>query len=408
MATKSWTIQQLDQYGLCLGCGLCESICGHEQVSMQLGNDGFFHPKVKQQVDHQKEAIISRICPGLNVVNDLTFTKEERIWGKMQALYAGYASDTETRTKGSSGGVISAIAIHALETKAVDAVLQVGGDRNDYERNALRISKTRADVLQCASSRYAPALIFSKILEILASNEDTYCFIGKPCDISALKNFLKEYPQYNHRFQLKVAILCAGMPSFKGTRAIVENFEAVPPVTDLAYRGNGWPGYFSFIDSRKKQYQLSYNDSWGKTLNQHLHFRCKLCPEGIGIQADIAVGDAWETSDGYPDFTEREGQSLVIVRTKEGAAFIQQAQKQNSLSLQTLDPEKIKLMQPYQYNRRLRAASRKLAFFVGSGKQLNFKKLQLFQTFLSADKWLLLKDFRGTLRRVRAKMSCKV
>lgn len=403
MATKVWTIQQLDAYGLCLGCGLCESICGSEQVRMELGSDGFFHPQVKC-VDPQKEAIISRICPGLNIVNDLIFTSKERVWGKMEALYAGYASDTETRTKGSSGGVVSALAIHALEANIVDAVLQVGGDRLDYERNTLHISKTRADVLGCASSRYAPATIFSKILEILASNEDSYCFIGKPCDISALKNFLKEYPQFNHRFKLKVAILCAGMPSFKGTQSIIEKYGAAPPVSDLAYRGNGWPGFFSFTDSKGKQYQQSYNDSWGKTLNQHLHFRCKLCPEGIGIQADIAVGDAWETTDGYPDFTEKEGQSLVIVRTEEGKAFLQQAQEQGSVWLQALHPDKIKLMQPFQYHRRLRAASRRLAFFIGSGKSLNFKKLQLFKTFLLADKWLLLKDFRGTLRRVRTKM----
>jgi len=403
MVTSFSTIQQLDQLGLCLGCGLCESVCGSENVEMQLGDDGFFHPNVKR-INAQHEAVINRICPGLNIVNDIPFGKKERIWGKINALYAGHSLDTVVRTRGSSGGMVSAIAIYTLETHLVNAVLQVGGDSNDYQRNSLHVSKTRADVLHCASSRYAPALVFNKILALLSNSDDTFCFIGKPCDIAALKNFIKEYPQYQDRFKLTVAILCAGMPSFKGTHTIIENFGATPPVSDLSYRGNGWPGNFSFTDSKQRQYQQSYNDSWGKTLNQHLHFRCKICPEGIGIQADLAVGDAWETSDGYPDFTEKEGQSLVIARTSIGTSLIRQAQQQGSILLKPITEDKIRLMQPYQYNRRLRALSRKFAFFVGSGKRLNFRNMQLFPAFLLADKLLLLKDFMGTLRRVRAKM----
>lgn len=403
MTTSISTIQQLDELGLCLGCGLCESVCGSKNVEMQLGEDGFFHPNVKR-VNVQHEAVINRICPGLNIVNDLPFSQRERIWGKINSLYAGYASDTLVRTKGSSGGMVSAIAIYVLETHLVNAVLQVGGDSSDYQRNTLHLSKTRADVLHCASSRYAPALVFSKIISLLSNSTDTFCFIGKPCDIAALKNFIREYPQYQSRFKLTVAIFCAGMPSFKGTRTIIENFGATPPVSGLSYRGNGWPGNFSFTDSKQRHYQLSYNDSWGKTLNQHLHFRCKICPEGIGIQADIALGDAWETSSGYPDFAEKDGWSLVITRTSRGANIIEEALQSSSIVLKPISQDKIKLMQPYQYNRRLRAFSRKLAFFIGTGKHLNFRKQQLFSAFLFADKLLLLKDFIGTLRRVRAKI----
>lgn len=403
MVKTSSAIERIDKLGLCLGCGLCETVCGPENVTMQLGADGFFHPRIAHVVP-QKEAIIKRICPGTNVVNDIPFARNERIWGKIRALYAGYSTDAEVRRRGSSGGIVSAIAIHLLETHQVDSVLQVGGDSSDYERNSLRVSRTRSDVLHCASSRYAPALVFNDLLQLLAASEDTIGFIGKPCDISALKNFLKEYPHYRERFRLTVAIMCAGIPSFSGTRAVIESLEASPPVTNLAYRGDGWPGYFSFTDSSNKQHRQSYNDSWGKTLNQHLHFRCKLCPEGIGIQADIAVGDAWETKDGYPDFTEKEGLSLVIARTPAGEAVLQRSQEMGEMVLEPLSVDTIKMMQPYQHNRRTRAASRAVAFGMVSGKRLNFKGLRLFDALWAADKLILLKDFLGTLRRVRAKM----
>lgn len=401
MNTRS-AIERIDRDQLCLGCGLCESICGSNHVKMQLGADGFFHPKVLHR-DPEKEAIIERICPGINVVNDLPFGKSERIWGKIRSLSAGYATDEIVRRKGSSGGVVSAIAIYLLETKQVDAVLQVGGDYHDYQRNTLRVSTNREDVLHCASSRYAPALVFDRILELLDTTDQRFGFVGKPCDVSALKNFLQVYPAYQPRFVITVAILCAGMPAFHGTKAIIDKLGAVPPVAGLVYRGDGWPGYFSFTDSRQRRYRQSYNDSWGKTLNQHLHFRCKLCPEGIGIQADIAVGDAWETHDGYPDFTEKEGQSLIIARTEAGASLLQQAVADRHLILTPVATDQIRVMQPYQYNRRTRAFTRRLALWLGSGVWLNFKKLRLFSAMLSANKLMLLKDFKGTFRRVRAR-----
>src|SRR5690606_3540435 len=185
---KSKTIRHIDNQGLCLGCGLCESICGSESVEMKLGDDGFFHPEIKKPVKPSDEEIIARICPGLNVVNDIPFGGKESIWGHIEGLWSSFSTDSEIRTKGSSGGVGSGLAIYMLERGIVDGVLQVGGDSSDYLRNSLKVSYNRFDVLDCASSRYAPALIFDRIFDILDSDDKSYAFIGKPCDISGLKN----------------------------------------------------------------------------------------------------------------------------------------------------------------------------------------------------------------------------
>ncbi|SEM91381.1 coenzyme F420 hydrogenase subunit beta [bacterium A37T11] len=392
-------IEKIDKYGLCLGCGLCESVFGKENLEMRLGEDGFFHPKIKNH-DEEKEKIIQKTCPGLNIINDIPFEKNEMVWGHIEQLSAGYSLDQEIRTKGSSGGIVSAIGIFMLESGKADAVLQIGGDAADYLRNQLQVSKTREEVLRCASSKYAPALVFNNILKLFEENEDRYCFIGKPCDISALKNILAEYPQYSARIVLTVSIMCAGIPSFIGTKAIITDFHAKEPVHNLSYRGGGWPGYFTFTDSLKKTFKRTYNDSWGKTLNQHLHFRCKVCPEGIGIQADIAVGDAWETKDGYPDFTEKEGVSLVIARTLRGKDLLSESEKMRKMSFVPQKIQSLRLMQPYQYTRRTRAASRRFAFFLATGVKLNFRNLRLYETLWLTKKHLILKDAWGTFKRV--------
>ncbi|WP_133159311.1 Coenzyme F420 hydrogenase/dehydrogenase, beta subunit C-terminal domain [Solitalea longa] len=365
---------------------------------MRLQKNGFFLPEIKS-LNADKEKVINEICPGINIVNDLSFGKDEKIWGRIEELRSGYSTDAEVRFHGSSGGIISAIAIHALSTGKVDAVLQVGGDSADFERNTLKISKSRHDVLECASSRYAPALIFDKIFEILESSNEVYCFIGKPCDISALKNFLNVYPIYKSRFKLYVSIMCAGMPSFNGTKEIINNLGANEPVNNLTYRGDGWPGYFSFADNQGQQFKMSYNDSWGNTLNRFLNFRCKLCPDGIGLQADIAVGDAWDTKDGYPDFSEKDGLSLVIARTKAGVEVLTDAQTEGSMCFEELPHFKLAQMQPYQYARRSRVGARVLAYILVKQRTLRFKHLRVWKNLIGVSPVDLLKEFMGTFRR---------
>jgi coenzyme F420 hydrogenase subunit beta len=392
-------IEKIDYDRLCIGCGLCESISGKDVFEMQLKPDGFFHPSIKT-FQKESQLIIKKVCPGINIVNDLHFNKSEIIWGKIEKIYSGYSTDIEIRQKGSSGGVVSALAIHMLENKIVDTILQVGGDKLDYVQNKLKMSRSKTEVLDCASSRYAPALIFNNFFEILNGITGNFCFIGKPCDISALKNILTIYPHYKNRFKLTIAIMCAGMPSFHGTQQIIKSFKAVPPIKNLFYRGNGWPGNLSFIDNGGQNFQMSYNDSWGKILGKYVHFRCKICPDGIGLQADIVVGDAWETKNGYPDFTEKEGQSIIACRTISGVKLIAQVEEKKEIIIKDLSIDNLKIMQPYQYLRRKTVGIRIFAFSLVKWRFLNFKRMGLFNNMLTLRPKIIAIQFIGTIKRL--------
>lgn len=393
-------IEKIVNKGLCLGCGLCEAVFEKKNVEMKLDRNGFFIPVGKIYPD-EKERVIHNICPGINIKNDIPLSKKESVWGHVLESYSAHSLDSRVRTKGSSGGIISEIAIYLLENNIVDSVLQVGSDAVDFKQNSLRISKNKEDVLSCAASRYAPALIFNNLLNILKNNEDKFCFIGKPCDISGLRNFLGEFPEYTQRFVYCISIVCAGIPSFAGTQDVIDSFAGVQyPIKDLTYRGNGWPGYFSFIDSNKKEYQMSYNDSWGKILGKQILFRCKICPDGIGLQADIVVGDAWETKDGYPDFTEREGQSLVLLRTKRASNLFSEMIKENRIDTQNLDLGTIRYMQPFQYSRRMYVGARILALYIIKGTCFHVHNTKIWNNLRHSSIKRSIREFLGTARRL--------
>ena len=73
----------------------------------------------------------------------------------------------------------------------MDAILQVGKNADHFMYNSLKVSRTREEILNNASSRYAPALVLNQITALLNSSEETFAFVGKPCDITAIKNYIQ-------------------------------------------------------------------------------------------------------------------------------------------------------------------------------------------------------------------------
>ena len=219
----------------------------------------------------------------------------------------------------------------------VNGILQVRVQDDTYLYNKLYISRTREDVLKCNSSRYAPALVFPDIINILESKpDDVYAFIGKPCDIVGLKNLIAKYPQYKERIKYYLSIFCAGMPSYNATQKALDTFGREEEPVILRYRGAGWPVFFKATYADGTSSMMSYNDSWGKILGRDLGFRCKICPDGIGMLADISSGDSWNTKNGYPDFTEADGKNFCFVRTTRGKNLIEKAKKAGYIQIEEI------------------------------------------------------------------------
>lgn len=388
-------IKDIIKNDLCLGCGLCSAI--DTNCKMEIGSHGFYRPQFAKE-NKQTEKIISQICPGINIHNPRT-DNDSSVWGKIELVSNAWATDNIIRQSSSSGGVTSALAIYLLESHEVDGILQVGVEDNNYLYNKLHVSKTKEEILKRNASRYAPALIFDQIVKILNSNNECYAFIGKPCDIAGLKNFLKCFPQYEGRIKFFLAIFCAGMPSYNASIKAIKTFNNSTQPMSLQYRGNGWPGYFTVKFEDGKVGKMTYNESWGKILGKELGFRCKICPDGIGLLADIASGDSWNTKDGYPDFTESDGKNFCFIRTKTGKKLFESAINDGYITEEPLNIEKIKDIQKYQFSRRHYVGWRILTVQILSGHILSFHNLGYGKMALRANYKKGIKEMLGTIRR---------
>jgi len=101
----------------------------------------------------------------------------------------------------------------------------------------------------------------------------------------------------------------------------MEHYGHITGLTDLRYRGNGWPGTFqaSFGISNSSP-PIAYQEAWGR-LTSFRPLRCNLCPDGLGRLGDLSCGDAWHRfqDDGNP------GRSIILTRTEQGSRLLERA-----------------------------------------------------------------------------------
>lgn len=391
-------IDIIKKFNLCMGCGLCASVLGEKKCKMQLNAEGFYEPRAIQPLSVSESKLVKKLCPGIHIEEKA----HKGVWGSMISVCEGWAVDAEIRYKAASGGVITSLAICALEQGLVDAILQVGVRDDSYLYNELRVSRSKEEVLRNAQSRYAPALVLHRIKEIFDSSIERFAFIGKPCDIAAMKNFTSLYPQYAERVKYYISIFCAGMSSYNATVKTWQMSGHQDEPTSLKYRGDGWPGNFVARFEDGTTFQLSYNESWGKILGHHVGFRCKICPDGIGMLADVAVGDSWNTKDGYPDFTESDGRSFCMVRTSMGNSLMKAALVNGYIETRALDINNIKQQQAYQYKRRKLEGWRLIPVQLMTGGILHFRGLAIWRQALSANLRVGFRNMLGTYKRIKS------
>lgn len=389
-------INKIIKRHFCIGCGMCASVLGADKCKMELGGGGFYIPAVLSDISKNESQLIRRLCPGIHVEGN----KQSGVWGSMKSIEESWSTDSVIRRKAASGGVVTSLALYLLESKTVDAILQVGVEEGSYLYNKLKISRSREDIISNAQSRYAPALVFNDIIEILDSTNEKFAFIGKPCDIAAMKNLLLEYKKYDDRIKALISIFCAGMPSYNASIMTWQMSGRTDEPIFLKYRGDGWPGNFCAKWKDGTEFQLSYNESWGKVLGRNIGFRCKICPDGIGMLADIAVGDSWNTKNGYPDFTESDGKCFVMVRTETGSNIMELAGKRGYIVRNSLSIDKIAEMQSYQYSRRKLEGWRLVPVQLFSGFMLKFKGLHIIKQALTANVLVGIKNMVGTAKRI--------
>jgi coenzyme F420 hydrogenase subunit beta len=357
----------------CTGCGACQLISA--RVTMSMDASGFLRPTVEvgakalDREGHQNElSLFKRTCPGIGVrAPRRQYNEQHPIFGGYVSVWEAWATDDEIRNAGSSGGVLTALASWLVGSGKSSGVV---GSRSDSLRPIrtvpIRIT-SREEAIAAAGSRYAPVC---NLPLLRGGDTQSTALIGKPCEVSAAHQLFDARQTSERERPILLSFFCAGTPSQVATDSLVTGLGIAPEqVTALRYRGNGWPGSFEVRTDRVVR-DMSYHESWGQHLGRELQWRCKLCVDGTGGHADIAVGDFWTADEkGFPTFEEQDGRSVAIARTRRGHEILLEAARSGVVHIEPLELDKVTPVQPLQAERKRALAGRLIGRALG-GKRV--------------------------------------
>jgi coenzyme F420 hydrogenase subunit beta len=338
-ATEIHRLETIVEQGMCIGCGLCQSIAGAANIRMSMNAEGGERPAVIGTVSESQLRLINAVCPGLHCEGYVHQTSVEAhedapqvhpIWGPTRWMGTGHAGDPQVRFHASSGGALSALGLHLLESREVEFILHVAASKERPTRTVRHLSFDAAQVIEASGSRYGPAAPLIDFAEVLDRGQ-RFAFIGKACDISAIRNFAAFDPRVDQLLRYTLNFYCGGVSEFGKTMDYVRRVglrEA--DVAHLRYRGDGCPGPMVIRSHSGAVHSFSYNEMWDDESRWQLQFRCKICPDSLGDLADVTVADVWPG--GKPD-TEGLGFNGFIARTKRGERLLQAAIRDGAIKI---------------------------------------------------------------------------
>lgn len=409
--TPQARLARIVEDGVCIGCGLCQSLAGPDKVMVQRIETGYECPVVVGELDHETVDLIYDVCPGTRF-NSLpqhlidADTQMDLYWGPYRQTLLAHASDDETRIKAATGGVLTALAKFLINSGRVDFVLHSRPSPQDATFGEHQLSFDESAVAAGTGSIYGPTAPLREICRVLDRGQP-FAFIGKPCDIAALRNLALFDQRVDRLVKYWLAPICGGyippeaMDKFLATRGLQR--------TDLIkfrYRGDGCPGRVEFKTKDGRTFDADMYEPYGgyDENSWQLPFRCKICPDGGGEAADICAGDQWENAapDPVKSLTD-PGTNAVIVRTAAGEELIEAAREAGYLTVvKPLDLRWYDTCQPHQLAKKRSLRARWDGLAAEGGLVPRTRGLRLETLAKETDPQTYQRQMEGARQRARA------
>lgn len=334
----------------CCGCYSCVQKCPKHCIAMIADEEGFYYPKIDTTVCINC-GLCESVCPQIHASSHK----------KPLNCYAIKHPSKEIQLASSSGGAFSLLAEYVLGQNGV-----VFGAAFDKDWNV--VHKYIEDVKQLDElrmSKYVQSNIGNsfKNAHTFLKNGRLVLFVGTPCQIHALKLFLKK----DYENLIAVDFVCHGVPSEKVWQEYLKQLFAVRRkntvssffipksisernalIRCIQFRNKrlGWEK-FSFVlqlnlaeptgDSEKNSVSPPVNNHKefiNETLYKNPYLRgfihdlylrpsCYVCKnKGSSSESDITLADFWGIRQTYPQLFNDKGISCVTINTSKGERFL--------------------------------------------------------------------------------------
>ena len=324
---------------LCTRCGTCVGVCPLSSITF---NDlwGECLPVLRGSCNECGLCI--RVCPGYGV--DFRTLNRELLGiepgspiGYHHGLYLGHAIDVQIRSKGSSGGVVTALLVELLRRGEIEGAVVVGRDPAAPWRPRALLATDESAIRAAAQSTYALTPI-NVVLQEMRHFSGRVAWVALPCQVHGLRKLAQSVPQLIRNIAYIIGLYCGNQLFFAATRSLLKRFDVQDDqVRELHYRAGAWPGQFEVRLQDNRSFAVS------KSAFNYLSFfytvpRCLWCIDLCNEFADVSVGDGWAREG------DEQGWSVVIGRTERGQALLQRMVAGRALYLEEIETETAQAM----------------------------------------------------------------
>lgn len=405
-------LYRICEEGLCIGCGLCESVAGSDKIEIVRTPEGALRPVATDALEHAAVDQIYATCPGTRVEglpdDQVGDAREDLVWGKYHDVVKAHAGDPRVRFEAAAGGVLTALAVYLLESGTAEFVVHARMPSDAPSFGVRHVSRTRDDVLRGAGSRYGPTATLIDIRTHLAE-ERPFGFIGTPCDISALRNLARTDERVDRYCVAMLTPVCGGFMETPALAKAVAGFGMdFERLTAVRYRDHGCPGPTRLEQDDGTVREKTYLDFWGEDDSAwSLPWRCKICPDGIGEAADIAAADCWPggapTREQAEDHRADPGSNGVLIRSARGAALWRAAAAAGAIVEESRHaPRDMDDWQPHQVTKKKSVRARFDGMAAAGRLVPQTARLRLDALYDTRDPDEAMAETEGTERRIRA------
>lgn len=294
----------------CTGCSACYNICPKKCITMVEDKNGVTIPNTDlEKCIHCNMCV--KTCPENNKIE----------YNEPIKVYAAWSLDDKTRKNSSSGGIASEIYKYIIQNNGI----AVGTRFNKEMKLEHKIATNIEEIKEFVGSKYVQSFVgrvFKEIKQYLLNNK-TVVFVGTPCQVSGLKNFLKNV---NTRNLFLIDLVCHGVPPIKYLDDYLKYLKINKNIDNITFRGkNNWN--FTAYNKGKVIYKKhNKEDLYYKAFLKSLFYRenCYNCKYARKERvSDITLGDFWGIGKQEKfDYPIEDGVSLIMINTKKGNDLI--------------------------------------------------------------------------------------
>lgn len=323
----------LDKH-LCTGCGTCAGVCPVNAIEMVEWPGGVLRPEIKDAVCNNC-GLCFRVCPGLQVQR--TRVPGNPFVGEISASYAGQITDVNLLATAQSGGIVTGLLLHALESGYIDAALVTSQDMNGSIRPVVKLTDKPDEIISAQQSKYCPVAL-NTFLSMIRNSKKRIAVVGLPCHMHGLWNVEKEFPDFLNNVVMRIGLFCDRTLTYGAIDSLIRSAGAQDQkITEFRYRSKkwrGWPGDVYIKDEAGKEMFLPHEVRLAIKEN-FTPLRCRLCYDKLNTFADISVGDSYGIAE------PKQGMSSIIVRNENIHKVILDGAKSGKIKLWDVDPFRI-------------------------------------------------------------------